>query len=98
MLAENFAEQGGGHRNHDGFRGRQRSYADFYATDVNGFYLIIVLKLTKPPQIVLATQFGAVQFYHRRCCFFYCLLFTELFANEPAALFFHFFVCRGSTL
>ena len=32
MLAENFAEQGGGRRNPDGFRGRQRSYAVFYAT------------------------------------------------------------------
>ena len=38
MLAENFAEQGGGRRNPDGFRGRQRSYAVFYATDVKGFY------------------------------------------------------------
>ena len=43
MPAEYFAEQGGGRRNPDGFRGRQRSYAEFYATDVKGFYLIIVL-------------------------------------------------------
>ena len=43
MLAENFAEQGGERRNTDVFRGRQRSYAEFYATDVKGFYLIIVL-------------------------------------------------------
>ena len=43
MLAENFAEQGGGRRNTDVFRGRQRSYAEFYATDVKVFYLIIVL-------------------------------------------------------
>ena len=42
MLAENFAEQGGGRRNPDGFRGRQRSYAEFYTTDVKGFYLRIV--------------------------------------------------------
>ena len=42
MLVENFAERGGGRRNPDGFRGRQRSYAGFYATDVKGFYLIIV--------------------------------------------------------
>ena len=32
MIAENFAE-----------KGRQRSYAEFSATDVKGFYLIIVL-------------------------------------------------------
>lgn len=31
MIAENFAE-----------KGRQRSYAEFSATDVKGFYLIIV--------------------------------------------------------
>ena len=43
MLAENFAEQGGGRRNTDVFRGRQRSYAEFYATDVKVFYLMIVL-------------------------------------------------------
>ena len=40
---ENSAEQGGGRRNPDGFRGRQRSYAEFYTTDVKGFYLRIVL-------------------------------------------------------
>ena len=34
MSAENFAEQGGGRRNPVGFRGRQRSYAEFTATDV----------------------------------------------------------------
>ena len=45
MLAENFAEQGGGRRNTDVFRGRQRSYAEFYATDVKVFYLIIVLNV-----------------------------------------------------
>ena len=43
MLAENFAEQGGGRRNPDGFRERQRSYAEFNATDVKGFYQRIVL-------------------------------------------------------
>ena len=43
MLAENSAEQGGGRRNPDGFRGRQRSYAEFNATDVKGFYWILVL-------------------------------------------------------
>ena len=43
MLAENFAEQGGGRRNTDVFRGQQRSYAEFYTTDVKVFYLIIVL-------------------------------------------------------
>ena len=42
MLVENFAEQGEGRRNPDGFRGRQRSYAEFYTTDVKVFYLIIV--------------------------------------------------------
>ena len=41
---ENFAEQGGGRRNPDGFRGRQRSYAEFNATNVKGFYQRIVLK------------------------------------------------------
>ena len=40
MLAENFAEQGGGRRNPDGFRGRQRSYAEFNATDVKGVSLL----------------------------------------------------------
>ena len=43
MSMENSAEQGGGRRNPDGFRGRQRSYAKFYTTDVKGFYLRIVL-------------------------------------------------------
>ena len=43
MSMENFAEQGGERRNPDGFRGRQRSYAEFYTTDVKGFYLRIVL-------------------------------------------------------
>ena len=43
VLVENFAEQGEGRRNPDGFRGRQRSYAEFYTTDVKVFYLIIVL-------------------------------------------------------
>ena len=43
MLAENPAERGGGRRNPDGFRGRQRSCAEINATDVKGFYLIIVL-------------------------------------------------------
>ena len=42
MLAENFAEQGGGRRKAGALQGRQRSYAEFYATDVKGFYLIIV--------------------------------------------------------
>ena len=41
MLAENFAEQGGGRRNPVGFRGRQHSYAEFYATDVNSVLLDI---------------------------------------------------------
>lgn len=45
MSAENFAEQGGGRRNTDVFRGRQRSYAEFNATDVKGFYQKIVLGL-----------------------------------------------------
>ena len=43
MLAENFAEQSGGRRKAVALQGRQRSYAEFYATDVKGFYLIIVL-------------------------------------------------------
>ena len=43
MLAENPAERGGGRRNPDGFRGRQRSCAEINATDVKGFCLIIVL-------------------------------------------------------
>jgi hypothetical protein len=42
MSMENSAEQGGGRRNPDGFRGRQRSYAEFYTTDVKEFYLRIV--------------------------------------------------------
>ena len=33
---ENSAEQGGGRRNPDGFRGRQHSYAKFYTADVKG--------------------------------------------------------------
>ena len=37
MLAENFAEQGGGRRKAVAFRGRQRSYAEFYATDIKEF-------------------------------------------------------------
>ena len=41
MFAENFAEQGGGRRSPDGFRGRQRGYAEFYATDVNSVLLDI---------------------------------------------------------
>ncbi len=45
MSMENFAEQGGGRRNPDGFRGRQHSYAEFYTADVKGFYLRIVLGL-----------------------------------------------------
>ena len=43
MLAKNCAEQGGGRRKADALQGRQRSYAEFYATDDKGFYLIIVL-------------------------------------------------------
>ena len=43
MLAENFVEQGGGRRNPDGFRGRQRSYSEFNATDVKVSYWILVL-------------------------------------------------------
>ena len=42
MLAENFAEQGGGRRKAGALQERQRSYAEFNATDVKGFYLIIV--------------------------------------------------------
>ncbi|MBQ3969415.1 MAG: hypothetical protein II685_02880, partial [Clostridia bacterium] len=42
MLAENFAEQGGGRRKAVALQGRQRSYAEFNATDVKEFYLIIV--------------------------------------------------------
>ena len=37
MLVENFAEQGGGRRKADAFRGRQRGYAEFYATDFKEF-------------------------------------------------------------
>ena len=44
---KNFAEQGGGRRNHDGFRERQRSYAGFYTADVKGFYQRIVLITVK---------------------------------------------------
>jgi hypothetical protein len=43
MLAENFAEQDGGRRKADALQGQQRSYAEFNATDVKEFYLIIVL-------------------------------------------------------
>ena len=45
MSAENFAEQGGGRRKAVALQGRQRSCAEFNATDVKGFYLIIVLVL-----------------------------------------------------
>ena len=34
MLAENIAEQGGGCRKAGALHGRQRSYAEFIATDV----------------------------------------------------------------
>ena len=44
MLAKNFAEQGGGRRKADALQGRQRSYAEFSATDVKAFYARIVLK------------------------------------------------------
>ena len=44
MLAENFAEQGGWRRKAGGLQGRQRSYAEFNATNVKGFYQRIVLK------------------------------------------------------
>ena len=50
MSMENSAEQGGGRRNPDGFRGRQRSYAKFYTTDVKGFYLRIVLHTKAEPR------------------------------------------------
>ena len=43
MLAKNCAEQGVGRRKADALQGQQRSYAEFYATDDKGFYLIIVL-------------------------------------------------------
>ena len=43
MLAKIFVLQGGGRRNPDGFRGRQRSYAEINATDVKVFYWILVL-------------------------------------------------------
>ena len=46
MSTENFAKQGGGRRNPDGFRGRQHSYVEFNATDVKRFYLRIVLSAT----------------------------------------------------
>ena len=45
MSAENFAEQGGGRRKADALQGQQRSYAEFNATDVNGFYYKIVLNI-----------------------------------------------------
>ena len=35
---ENFTEQGGGRRDPDGFRGRQRCFAEFYTADVKVFY------------------------------------------------------------
>ncbi len=38
MLTEKFAEQGGGRRKAVAFRGRQRSYVKFYATDNKEFY------------------------------------------------------------
>ena len=43
MLAENFAEHGGGRRNTVVFRGRQQGYAEFNETDVNLFYCELVL-------------------------------------------------------
>jgi len=42
MSAENFAEQGGGRRKAGALQGQQRSYAEFTATDVKGFYWILV--------------------------------------------------------
>ena len=40
MLAKNFAEQGGERRKTVALQGRQRSYAEFNATDVKEFYFL----------------------------------------------------------
>ena len=56
MSAENFAEQGGGRRNPVGFRGRQRNYAEFNATDVKGFYLRIVLITLLPDLMIICLK------------------------------------------
>ena len=37
ILAENFAERGGGRRQAGACQDRQQSYAEFYAIDVKGF-------------------------------------------------------------
>ena len=49
MSAENFAEQGGGRRKAGALQGQQRSYAEFTAIDVKGFYWILVLSLHYSP-------------------------------------------------
>ena len=38
MSTENFAEQGGGRRKAGALQGRQRSYAEFNATDVKEIF------------------------------------------------------------
>ena len=43
VLAENFVERGGGHRQAGACQVRQQSYTEFSATDVKGFYLKLVL-------------------------------------------------------
>ena len=47
MLTENFAERGEGRRQAGARQGRQRSYAEFYATDFNVFYQKLVLVYLK---------------------------------------------------
>lgn len=42
MLAVNFAKPDRGRHKADALQGRQRSYAEFNATDVKGLYWIIV--------------------------------------------------------
>ena len=64
MSMENSAEQGGGRRNPDGFRGRQRSYAEFYTTDVKGFYQRIVLRLARDRPFRGANQLACAENNH----------------------------------
>ena len=43
ILAKNCAERGGGRRQAGACQARQQSYAQFFAIDIKGFYLKIVL-------------------------------------------------------
>ena len=66
MLAENIAEQGGGRRNPDGFRGRQRSYAVFYATSVALQKIGLTAHLNARATVRFLATFGFANWMQRR--------------------------------